>query len=60
MLTTLSEETKRTIFAELVAIQDQGTPVRESRLRVAHNHGLDVADIRLIERQGLDEEWEPL
>lgn len=60
MSETLTEDRKMAIFAELVATQDQGVPVRESRCRVGQKHGLDVADVRRIEREGLDNEWPPL
>jgi hypothetical protein len=51
---------RRAIFAELVAAQDEGVPVRDSRALVANKHKLDIATVRAIEQDGLDGEWPPL
>jgi hypothetical protein len=58
--TGLTETKRREIFAALVAAQDSGANVPESRLRVAAKFDLDVSEVRLVEREGLDEEWPPL
>jgi hypothetical protein len=58
--TTLSEESRQAVFAELVAAQDAGASVPESRMLVATKHSIDVDEVRRIEREGLDEQWPPL
>ncbi|HYH69238.1 MAG TPA: hypothetical protein VD866_31380 [Urbifossiella sp.] len=60
MTTDLSEPVRRTIFAALVAGQDAGASVPESRFGVAKQYGIDVDEVRRIERQGLDRGWPPL
>ena len=40
--------------------QDGGTAVMESRAAVAQRFGVTEADVRTIEREGLDGGWPPL
>ena len=56
----LPESLKKTIFADLVAAQDQGASVSESRFAVARKHNLDLDVVKRVEREGLDNEWAPL
>ncbi len=60
MTTDLPEPLSRTIFAALVAAQDAGASVPDSRLGVATKFGVEVDDVRRVEREGLDREWPPL
>ena len=57
---TLSEERRRHVFAALVAAQDQGLGVTDSREKVAAEHQLTLAEVLQIEKEGLDEQWPPL
>jgi hypothetical protein len=56
----LSEERKKEIFAALVDAQDHDMGVPQSRKLVAERFGLSEADIRQIEREGVDQQWPPL
>lgn len=56
----LSEDRRREIFAALVESQDRDTPVPLSRKEMAHRFGLTEAEVWLIEREGLDNNWPPL
>lgn len=60
MTTYLTEDCRRTIFADLVAAQDVGANVPDSRFIVAKNHGVEVDDVRRVELEGLNHEWPPL
>ena len=60
MTTDIPPAMRRAIFAELVAVQDEGVPVRDSRALVANKHKLDIAAVRAIEQDGLEGEWPPL
>jgi hypothetical protein len=53
-------ERRMEIFAALVRAQDEGAPVRTSRALIAGRFGVTEEEVRLIEREGLDEEWPPL
>jgi hypothetical protein len=57
---TLSEERRRDIFAALVAAQDEGLNVADSRQKVAAEHQLALSEILQIEKEGLNEQWPPL
>ena len=56
----LPEERRREIFLALVEAQDKDLGVPQSREAVARRFGLGVADVRRIEREGLDASWPPL
>jgi hypothetical protein len=54
------ENRRREIFLALAELQDRDVPVGESRSIMAERVGLTVADIWIIEREGLDKNWPPL
>ena len=56
----LSEERRKEIFLALVDLQDRDLPVAQSRKEIAQTFGLSEADVRNIEREGLDNNWPPL
>jgi hypothetical protein len=56
----LSEERRRVVFAALVAAQDQGLNVTDSREKVAAEHQLALKELLQIEKEGLNEQWPPL
>lgn len=60
MSESLSEERRRDVFAALVAAQDQGLNVADSREKVAAEHQLTVKEVLQIEKEGLNEQWPPL
>lgn len=51
---------RRAAFAFLVAAQDEGLGVTESRAVVARRFGLDPGQVAGIEDEGLDAGWPPL
>lgn len=53
-------EQRKAVFAALVAVQDEGQPVRTSRTLVAGKFGLTVSQVEAIEKEGLKGEWPPL
>jgi DNA-directed RNA polymerase sigma subunit (sigma70/sigma32) len=56
----LPEERRREIFLALVEAQDRDQSVPQSREEVASRFNLSVAEVRQIEREGLDASWPPL
>ena len=54
------EPRRREAFRALVEAQDGGTPVAESRRKVAERFALTEEQVRQIEREGLDQNWPPL
>lgn len=60
MTNDLTEASRRAIFADLVAAQDEGAAVRDSRDMTARKHGVGVDDVRRIEQEGIDRQWPPL
>jgi hypothetical protein len=60
MTNDLTDTQRQLIFAALVAAQDEGANVPDSRAVVAKKHGLTVELVRSIEREGLENEWPPL
>jgi DNA-directed RNA polymerase sigma subunit (sigma70/sigma32) len=56
----LPEERRKEIFRALVEAQDQEMSVPQSRQFVAHRFGVTEADIRQIEREGMEGLWPPL
>lgn len=56
----LPEERRKEIFAALVEAQDQDMGVPQSRKVIAERFGLTDAQIRQIEREGVDQQWPPL
>jgi hypothetical protein len=51
---------RRAAFAFLVAAQDEGLGVPESRAVVARRFGLELGQVTGIEDEGLDGGWPPL
>ena len=56
----LSEERRKEVFAALVEAQDQEMGVVQSRQLIGERYGLTDAQIREIEREGMDQQWPPL
>jgi hypothetical protein len=56
----LPEDRRKEIFRTLVEAQDQEMSVAESRKLVAQQFGVTEADVRQIEREGLEGLWPPL
>ena len=57
----LSEERRRAIFQALVEAQDlHEYTVPQSRQLIAQRFGVSEAQVRQIEREGMDHEWPPL
>jgi hypothetical protein len=56
----LSEQRRRAIFLAPVEAQDQGVPVPQSRRAIAERFDLRAAQLRAIEREGLENDWPPL
>lgn len=52
-------ERRRELFAALVAAQDRGLSVGDSRELVARRFGVDVAAVQAVEDEGLDRRWPP-
>lgn len=59
-LNDLSDDRRMEIFAALVAAQDEGEPVSNSRALVADRFEVSDEQVRVIEREGLDNGWPPL
>ncbi len=56
----LPEERRKEIFHSLVSSQDTGVTVLQSRKLIAQQFGVTDAQVRQIEREGIDNEWPPL
>ena len=56
----LTEQQRMDAFRALVEAQDAGVPVARSRADVAALYGLTEAQVRALEREGLDAGWPPL
>ena len=56
----LPEERRKEIFHSLVSSQDNGVTVLQSRKLIAQQFGVTDAQVRQIEREGIDNEWPPL
>ena len=56
----LPEARRREVFAALVAAQDDGAGVADSRAAVAARFGLTADVVARIEEEGMDQEWPPL
>jgi hypothetical protein len=59
-VTDLPEEQRKQVFLTLVVAQDQGLAVANSRRLIAEQFSLTENQVRLIEREGLENEWPPL
>jgi hypothetical protein len=51
---------RRELFAALVAAQDEGLSVRDSRATIARRFGVDEETVAEVEEEGLDGNWPPL
>jgi hypothetical protein len=54
------EALRKEIFHALVDAQDQEMSVSQSRRWIAERYGVSEEQVRLIETEGLDEQWPPL
>jgi hypothetical protein len=57
---SIPEDRRRQIFVALVEAQDQSMTVSESRILIAQQFSVTETEVRLIEREGLDNGWPPL
>jgi hypothetical protein len=56
----LSEERRKEVFAFLVEAQDREVGVAQSRQMAVERFKIDEAQVREIEREGMDQQWPPL
>jgi hypothetical protein len=56
----LPDDRRKQIFRALVEAQDQEMGVPQSRQLVAQRFGVTEAEVRQIEREGMDGLWPPL
>ena len=56
----LTEPKRKEIFLALVEAQDHEMSVAQSRQLIVERFGVTDAQIRDIEREGLDNQWPPL
>jgi hypothetical protein len=59
-LSEVPEAQRREIFLAIVDAQDRELTVAQSRAFITERFGIDDAQIRAIEREGLDNGWPPL
>lgn len=57
---SLAEARRKEIFEALVEAQDQEMTVEQSRQAVSARFGVSEGQLRLIEREGIDNNWPPL
>ena len=57
---SLPEPKRQEIFLALVDLQDHEMPVAQSRTVIAERFGISESQVRLIEREGLENTWPPL
>jgi hypothetical protein len=55
-----TEDLRKTVFLALVEAQDNGMEVVQSRKLVIERFRVTDAQLREIEREGLDRQWPPL
>jgi hypothetical protein len=55
-----TEDLRKTVFLALVEAQDNGIDVVQSRKLMIERFSVTEAQLREIEREGLDREWPPL
>lgn len=60
MTESLPESKRKEIFQALVEAQDQEMTVSKSRQLITERFGVTDAQLRDIEREGLDNQWPPL
>lgn len=59
-VTKLTTRQRRIVFRDVIAAQDGGVSVRESREAVGGRHGVTPAVVRAVEEEGIDRNWPPL
>jgi hypothetical protein len=57
---SLPVDRRREVFVALVAAQDGGLSVLESRRKVVTEQGVSPNDLLKIEKEGLQKQWPPL
>jgi hypothetical protein len=60
MTEELAEDRRKEIFLAIVEAQDQEMDVEQSRRIVIERFGVNESQVRLIEREGMDNDWPPL
>jgi lipase chaperone LimK len=58
--TNISEDRRREIYRQLVALQEAGLAPRSSREMVARQQKLGADVVKSIEQEGRDKGWAPL
>ena len=56
----LNEDQRRAVFVAVVAAQDRGLPVAESRRLVAGEFGITPEQVKAVESEGIRGRWPPL
>jgi hypothetical protein len=56
----LTVQQRKSIFHTLVATQDEGLNVPESKKQVASQYHISKEQLDLIEKEGVDKDWPPL
>ncbi len=56
----LPETKRKEVFQALVEAQDREMGVSQSRKYIAEHYGITEAQVRQIEREGVDQQWPPL
>jgi hypothetical protein len=57
---TVTVDQRRAIFRAIVEAQDAGMDVETSRAEAARRFEVTEAQVKAIEREGLEKEWPPL
>jgi hypothetical protein len=60
MTEELAEDRRKEIFLAIVEAQDRDMDVDQSRKFVIERYGVNESQVRLIEREGMDNDWPPL
>jgi hypothetical protein len=60
MASPIPEEKRKQIFLALVQLQDSGFASELSRAEAAVQFGIEVAQVKEIEREGIENLWPPL
>ena len=56
----IAEDRRKEIFRAIVDAQDQQIDVAESRKMAVERFGVSESQVRIIEREGMDNNWPPL
>jgi hypothetical protein len=57
---TMTVDARRAVFQALLEAQDAGASVADSRADVAARFAVTVAQVKEIEREGIERQWPPL